>query len=231
MSSEKPQILIVEDDISLAEWMSDYLQMHNYSVMVVHSGDLAVAAVRRYKPDLVLLDIMLPNKSGFDVCQDIRDFYACPILMMTACVEEENELLSLELGADDYLNKPVRLKVLLARIHALLRRSNHDVSKSELSFGALTLQRQTKMVLLRGEELPVSGHEFDVLWLLASRPGQVISRAELVGQLRGFDYDGFDRSIDIRISRLRKKLSDGAEHPTRIKTIWGKGYVFVNEEW
>lgn len=231
MSMNRPQVLIIEDDTSLAEWMSDYLQMHHYSVLVLHSGDVAVNAVRRFKPDIVLLDIMLPDKSGFDICREVRTFYACPILMMTACAEESNELLSLELGADDYLNKPVRPKVLLARIHALLRRSNHDSNKLELTFGALNLQRQSKTVTLQGEILPVSGHEFDVLWLLASRPGQIISRAELVSQLRGFDYDGFDRSIDIRVSRLRKKLQDDAEQPTRIKTIWGKGYVFVNEDW
>lgn len=230
MSMDGPHILIVEDDTSLAEWMCDYLQMHDYSVTVVHRGDIAVGAVRRHKPDLVLLDIMLPNKSGFDVCQEVRTFYSCPILMMTACAEEANELLSLELGADDYINKPVRPKVLLARINALLRRSNHDANRSELTFGALSLQRQAKTVTLRGEVLPISSHEFDVLWLLASHPGQVISRAELVSQLRGIDYDGFNRSIDIRVSRLRKKLSDDSEQ-SRIKTIWGKGYVFVNEGW
>lgn len=230
MTMDRPHILIVEDDTSLAEWMCDYLQMHDYSVTVVHRGDFAVGEVRRHKPALVLLDIMLPNKSGFDVCREVRTFYHCPILMMTACAEEANELLSLELGADDYLNKPVRPKVLLARINALLRRSNLDANRPELTFGTLSLQRESKTVILRGEALPISGHEFDVLWLLASRPGQVVSRADLVSQLRGIDYDGFDRSIDIRVSRLRKKLTDAPEQPTRIKTIWGKGYILVNED-
>ncbi|WP_308364830.1 MULTISPECIES: response regulator transcription factor [unclassified Microbulbifer] len=229
MSSSGAHILVVEDDIALADWICDYLQMHNFSTTMVHSGDIAVDAIRTQRPELVLLDIMLPHKNGFEICKDVRTFCRCPILMMTACAEEADELLSLELGADDYINKPVRPKVLLARIKALMRRSNHESGKSELTFGALTIKKQTKTLVFRGEPLPISSNEFDVLWLLASRAGQVIPRAELVSQLRGIDYDGFDRSIDIRISRLRKKLADDSEQPIQIKTIWGKGYVFMCE--
>lgn len=231
MGPEYPHILVIEDDAGLAEWIEEYLRRHEFVATLVSSGDLAVEAIRRHRPDLVLLDIMLPRKTGFEICKEARTFCRCPILMMTACDEEANELLSLELGADDYINKPVRPKVLLARIKALLRRTTASTPNTELTFGALSMKKQGKSVQLQGEPLPISSNEFDVLWLLASRAGEVISRAELVSHLRGIDYDGFDRSIDIRISRLRKKLADDPDQPTKIKTIWGKGYVFMSDVW
>lgn len=231
MTLEYPHILVVEDDAALAEWIDEYLRRHGFATTLVSSGEFAVDAIRGERPDLVLLDIMLPKKNGFEVCREARIFCRCPILMMTACDDEANELLSLELGADDYITKPVRPKVLLARIKALLRRTTDGAPDTELNFGALRLKKSGKIVQLHEKALPVSSHEFDVLWLLASRPGEVISRAELVSHLRGIDYDGFDRSIDIRISRLRKKLADDPDQPTKIKTIWGKGYVFVSDAW
>jgi len=231
VDSEHTHILVIEDDAALAEWIEEYLRRHGFATTLVCSGDLAVDAIRSYRPDLVLLDIMLPGKDGFEICKEARAFYRCPILMMTACDEETNELLSLELGADDYINKPVRPRVLLARIKALLRRSTESIPKAELNSGSLSMKKQSKTVQLQGEHLPISSNEFDVLWLLASHAGEVISRAELVSHLRGIDYDGFDRSIDIRISRLRKKLADDPDQPSKIKTIWGKGYVFMSDVW
>lgn len=224
-------IIVVEDDSSLAQWIADYLQMHNFAVTVVNRGDLAVDAVRQHQPDLILLDIMLPFKDGFEICKEVRRFCRCPILMMTACDEEANELLSLELGADDYINKPVKPQVLLARIRALLRRAGQHTDTDELSFGELVLKKASRAIWYRQQPVQVSSNEFDLLWLLASQPGQVVSRSTLVSQLRGFDYDGLDRSIDIRISRIRKKLEDTPEQPTKIKTIWGKGYIFVSDAW
>lgn len=225
------RVLVVEDDAALAQWIVGYLTKHGFAVTLATNGDEAVDAVRAQQPDVLLLDIMLPRKNGFDVCRDVRDFCLCPILMMTACDEEDNELLSFELGADDYINKPVRPKVLLARVKALLRRTVDGPPTDQLVFNALTIKKQTKSVQLMGEDLPISANEFDVLWLLAARAGEVISREELVRQLRGIDYDGFDRSIDIRVSRLRKKLLDDPEQPVKIKTIWGKGYVFMRDAW
>ncbi len=228
-------ILLVEDDASLAEWIQQYLQGHEYHLRHVARGDLVVADVQQQKPDLIILDVMLPGKSGFDVCRELRTFFNGPILMLTALNEETDEVLGLELGANDYLNKPIRPRVLLARIKALLRREpleqTQELPDGQLKFGQLKILRDAKAVFYREQAVPLTANEFDVLWLLASQAGQVLSRDQLVSQLRGFEYDGFDRSIDIRISRLRKKLLDNTEQPYRIKTVWARGYLFSPEAW
>lgn len=228
-------ILLVEDDASLAEWIQQYLQGHGYQLRHLARGDLVVADVQQQRPDLIILDVMLPGKNGFDICRELRTFFSGPILMLTALNEETDEVLGLELGANDFLNKPIRPRVLLARIKALLRREPleqpHELPDGQLQFGQLKILRDAKAVFYREQAVPLTANEFDVLWLLASQAGQVISRDHLVSQLRGFEYDGFDRSIDIRISRLRKKLLDNTEQPYRIKTIWARGYLFSPEAW
>ncbi len=225
-------ILVVEDDASLAAWICDYLSQHNYKVTLATTGTVAVELIAADRPDLVVLDLMLPEKNGFEVCREVRQFFAKPILMMTASGDEVDEVLGLEMGADDYITKPVKPRVLLARIKALLRRDPAvaQVATSR-TFGRLVLDGNSKSVTLAGQSIDISVHEFDVLWLLASRAGEVVSRTELVSQLRGIDYDGFDRSIDIRISRLRKKLNDSGESPVKIKTVWGRGYLFAPDAW
>jgi DNA-binding response OmpR family regulator len=234
LTPKAQHILVVEDDSSLATWICDYLSEHNYVVTLATSGTTAVEQITSDLPDLVLLDLMLPEKNGFEVCREVRQFYQRPILMMTASGDEVDEVLGLELGADDYITKPVKPRVLLARIKTLLRRESIPASPllaKTLSFGRLFLDVGSKTVKLADKTIDISPHEFDVLWLLASHPGEVISRSALVSQLRGIDYDGFDRSIDIRISRLRKKLLDNAEAPTKIKTIRGSGYLFTTDTW
>ncbi len=231
MGNKIEHILIVEDDPSLCAWVCDYLGDHGFLISVATQGDMAVELIRADMPDLVLLDIMLPVKNGFDVCTEARAFYSGPILMMTACTEETDEVLGLELGADDYLSKPVRPRVLLARVKALLRRDTDFGSSSLRIFGGLRMDAASKSASLDGKTIAISVNEFDILWLLASQAGKVISRAELVNRLRGIDYDGFDRSIDIRISRLRKKLENDPSLPCRIKTVWGKGYLFALDAW
>lgn len=229
-------ILLVEDDASLAEWILQYLRGHNYQMHHITRGDQVLASVKQQPPALIILDVMLPYKNGFDLCRELRGFYTGAILMLTACGEEADEILGLELGANDYLTKPVRPRVLLARIKALLRRESAEpmdthAPEGQLQFGQLKILRDAKSVFYGNEIIPVTANEFDVLWLLASHAGKVIRREELVTQLRGIEYDGFDRSIDIRISRLRKKLFDNTEQPYRIKTIWAKGYLFSPEAW
>lgn len=229
-------ILLVEDDASLAEWILQYLHGHNYQLRHIARGDQVLASVQAQPPELIILDVMLPYKNGFELCRELRAFYSGPILMLTACGEEADEILGLELGANDYLTKPVRPRVLLARIKALLRRESAVPVEStepagQLRFGNLKILRDAKTVVYRDEMIAVTANEFDVLWLLASQAGKVIRREELVTQLRGIEYDGFDRSIDIRISRLRKKLYDNTEFPFRIKTVWAKGYLFSPEAW
>ena len=229
-------IMLVEDDMSLAEWFSDYLTEHGYLVTLVNRGDLAIELIESDKPNLVVLDIMLPVKDGFDVCKAVRDFYSGPILMMTARDHEMDEILGLELGADDYVTKPVKPRVLLSRIKALFRRANIQTSKPEIDsstfqFGELSIDSHTRTTKLSNEVIPVSSNEFDVLWLLAQHANSLVSRKEIVSELRGIEYDGFDRSVDIIISRLRKKLKDNATSPYRIKTVWGKGYLLAKDAW
>ena len=225
------QILVVEDDQSLSDWICDYLTMHGYLVTVANRGDAAVTLIRNDMPDLVVLDIMLPVKDGFEVCREVRAFYQRPILMLTARSEEVDEVLGLEIGADDYLCKPVKPRILLARIRALLRREAEESECNTRKFGELLIDADSKAVYLGDKCIPVSTNEFDVLWLLASHAGEVISRDQLIRELRGIEYDGFDRSIDIRISRLRKKLLDDPANPYKIKTVWGKGYMFNGNAW
>jgi DNA-binding response OmpR family regulator len=231
-----PHIMLVEDDMSLAEWFSDYLTEHGYMVTLVNRGDVAIELIREDQPDLVVLDIMLPVKDGFDVCREVRGFYHGPILMMTARDQEMDEVLGLELGADDYVTKPIKPRAMLSRVKALLRRVNNQEQSSPesencIQFGQFHLDANSRTTLLNGYKVPISSNEFDVLWYLAQSAGQVVNRNELVKAIRGIDYDGFDRSMDIIVSRLRKKLGDDANNPFRIKTIWGQGYLFVTDAW
>ena len=223
-------ILVVEDDISLAEWISDYLLDHGYGVTVASQGDFALEMIADEMPDLVLLDVMMPVKNGFDVCKEARAFYTGPILFMTACVEDGDEIRGLDAGADDYLTKPIRPQVLLARIKALLRRVSDEEQKQQLVFDSLVLNATAKSVTIDKQPLDLNANEFDVLWLLALKAGTIVSRNELVAQLRGIEYDGLDRSVDIRISRLRKKLQEALSQPYKVKTIRGKGYLFCRDE-
>ncbi|MDP2562927.1 winged helix-turn-helix domain-containing protein [Psychrobium sp. 1_MG-2023] len=238
----KPHILLVEDDVALAEWVVDYLQARDFKMTHTTRGDEAVNLIAQLNPDLVLLDGMLPGLDGIDVCKAVRPQFTNPIIMITARDEEIDEVLGLEMGADDYMTKPVRARALLARIRGALRRSErmqqpatvNDESSAEidrLQFSGLVISLQSRTVSLDGEVIKLSSNEFDVLWFLASKAGEVVSREELVSHLRGFDYDGFDRSIDLRISRLRKKLNDNSAEPFRIKTIWGKGYLLAKDVW
>ena len=227
--------MLVEDDASLAEWIADYLSSQGYQVTVASNGIDAVTLIAEDQPDLVLLDISLPGQDGFDVCREVRAFYNHPILMMTARLEEADEVLGLELGANDYITKPIRPRALLARIKGLLKRDPKDVepeanSDGALRFGQLSIDPHSRTTILQGDTIGISSNEFDVLWYLAGQAGKIVSRDELLKAVRGIEYDGFDRSMDVMVSRIRKKLGS-AQYPDRIKTIWGKGYLFVPTAW
>lgn len=235
---QQHQILLVEDDDELAQWTQEYLHNKGFQVTVTPSGTKAVQSILAAPPDLVLLDGMLPDLDGLDVCRQVRSHFSGPIIMLTARDEEIDEVLGLEVGADDYITKPVRARALLARIRGHLRRSQSTTQSAEapeaatqIQLNELIIDKQNLSVTLRGENIAITSAEFDVLWLLAEQAGQVVSRQELVNRLRGFDYDGFDRSIDLRVSRIRKKLGDDPNEPYLIKTIWGKGYLFAKESW
>jgi len=235
-STTSKHIMLVEDDMSLAEWFSDYLGEQGYLVTLATRGDVAIELIEADQPDLVILDIMLPVKDGFEVCMAIRPFYHGPILMMTARDHETDEVLGLELGADDYVVKPVKPRVLLSRIKALFRRIDsatvtNETDPNSIRFDKLTIDANSRTTTLAGAKVAISSNEFDVLWQLAQSADKLVSRKELVIARRGIDYDGFDRSIDILVSRIRKKLGDDASNPYRIKTVWGKGYLFVKDAW
>ncbi len=229
------RILLVEDDERLAELTAEYLTKNDMQVSIEPRGDTAEARILAEQPDLVMLDVMLPGKDGFEVCRAVRPNYRGVILMLTARDEDFDQILGLEMGADDYIAKPVQPRVLLARIKALLRRlptSDGPANESEkMVFGQFNISQSTRTAVLSGESIDLTTAEFDLLWLLASHAGNVLSRDDLLQELRGIGFDGLDRSIDARISRLRKKLNDDPENPTRIKTVRGKGYLFSKHDW
>lgn len=233
-------ILLVEDDIRLSALITEYLQNNGLQVETQYRGDDAVAQIISLQPDLVVLDIMLPGLDGFEVCKQVRNAYAGPILMMTAKDEDIDQVVGLEIGADDYVVKPVQPRLLLARIRALLRRlpltsskqTLEDTGKKDhLNFGTLTITFSSRRVTLKQKNVNFSTTEFDLLWLLASQAGNILSRDKISESLTGVEYDGLDRSIDIRISRLRKLLGDDPNEPRGIKTVRGQGYLFVSDGW
>lgn len=224
-------ILLVEDDIKLANLISEYLHAFEFQVTIETRGDNALSTFNASEFDLVILDLMLPGLDGMSICQEIRKNSLVPILILTAKEELSDEITGLESGADDYLNKPVQPRVLLARVRALLRRSTvtETIVQDDLVFGELTLSAQNHIVLWKGEPIELTHSEYKLLSLLAIHAGQVLSRDVLFKKIRGIEFDGFDRSIDNSISRLRRRFDD--EKGAKIKTIWGEGYQFCPMEW
>lgn len=223
-------ILIIEDDNEIARLTEMYLQSTGYETTVVADGRFAIDTIKSLSPDLILLDLMLPGVDGFDICKQAREFYAGPIIVLTAREDDISEVSLLKFGADDYLRKPAKPHIMSARIEALLRRSKVSKGKvgQELS-NNLIINRNTLSVTLNNDRLDLTNSEFDLLALLADKAGQTVSRADCIQSLRGINYDVTDRSIDMRISGLRKKLND-EKHPYKlIKTIRNKGYLLVNE--
>lgn len=227
-----PRILIVEDDERLATLTQEYLIKNGLEVAIETDGARAIRRIIGEQPDLVVLDVMLPGADGLTVCREVRAQYQHPILMLTARTEDMDQVLGLEMGADDYVAKPVQPRVLLARIRALLRRSENVVSDEvpqRVEFGNLIIDNGGRSVHLDGEVVDFTSAEYDLLWLLASNAGRILSREDIFERLRGIEYDGQDRSIDVRISRIRPKIGDDPENPKRIKTVRSKGYLFVKE--
>jgi DNA-binding response OmpR family regulator len=232
------RILVVEDDARLAALIRDYLQQQGFAVLIEARGDTASDRIMAEQPDLLILDLMLPGRDGLSVCQQIRADYPGPILILTAREDDMDQVAGLEMGADDYVKKPVQPRVLLARIRALLRRfkptlpsETTGAPSSEIQFGSLRINREAHAVELAGENIVLTTNEFELLFMLAANAGKVLDRQTLYADLRGIDYDGLDRAIDVMVSRLRRKLDDDAQAPRRIKTIWGEGYLFVKDAW
>ncbi len=228
------QILLVEDDPKLARLVQEFLETNGFEVTIEGRGDLAGARIVNENPDLVILDLMLPGASGLEVCKQVRAQYSKPILMLTALGDEVDEVVGLEVGADDYMSKPVRPRLLLARINNLLRRSDREDAsakqspeQSVLTVGSMVIDQTSRRVSVDGKEVELTTAEFDLLAYFASRAGQVLTREQIYLESRGFEWDGIDRSIDLRIARIRKKLGDDAKKPKLIKSVRGSGYLMV----
>jgi two-component system response regulator RstA len=221
--------LLAEDDARLAQLTKEYLEKHGVVVTWLADGDAALREARRGRFDVLLLDIMLPGKSGLDICRKLREASDVPIIMLTARGEEADRVLGLELGADDYVPKPFSPRELLARIHALLRRARAQAGPKArvLTVADLMLDPGSLTAELAGRPLSLTSYEFALLYALAERAGRVLSREQLMELAKGNCEEAFDRSIDVHISRLRQKLGDDPRRPRRIRTVRGAGYQLM----
>ena len=231
------KIVFVEDEPEVGQLIAAYLGKHDMDVIVEPRGDRAEEVVLREKPDLVLLDIMLPGKDGMTVCRDLRAQWDGPIVLLTSLDSDMNHILSLEMGANDYILKTTPLLARL-RLHLRQRVATENQTASAaltphkaMRFGTLSIDPVNRQVLLSGVDIALSTADFDLLWELATHAGQIMDRDALLKNLRGVSYDGMDRSVDVAISRLRKKLLDNATEPYRIKTVRNKGYLFAPHAW
>ncbi len=235
MSSEAVDILLVEDDRRLADLTAEYFRQNGLTVAIESRGDRAIARFKDEQPRLILLDLMLPGTDGLTICRELREIFDGPILIFTARDSDIDQVIGLEAGADDYVAKPIDPMVLLARTRALLRRVDKGAEQAkpveEIVLGGLRISGAAQEVWLDGSSIQLTTQEFELLCMLARHAGKILSREQIFRHLRGIEYDGIDRSIDGRISKLRRKLADNAATPTRIKTVWGKGYLLVPDAW
>ena len=221
-------VLIVEDDRNIADLLRLYLEKEGYTVVIAPDGMRGVEQFRTVHPSLVLLDVMLPGLDGWGVCRAIRDNSDVPIIMLTAKGEVEDRIIGLELGADDYLVKPFSPRELVARARALLRRVHADSEpqREVLEFGELTIDVSGHKVLVNNEEIDLTASEFKLLTTLSRYPGRVYSRMELVEKVLGYDFEGYERTIDSHVKNLRAKIGDNPRSPKWLHTVHGVGYRF-----
>jgi len=241
MTETRARVLLVEDDARLADLVGEYLTENGFDVSFEARGDTAVERIIDDNPDLVVLDLMLPGLDGLEVCRRVRSDFDGGILMLTARGDEIDEVVGLEVGADDYLPKPVRPRLLLAHLTALLRRVRSAIAADEAAWegaqpptgegaikvGPLAIDPRTRNATMRGEVLDLTTAEFDLLLLLAQNAGEVMTRDQIYLDLRGIEYDGLDRSVDLRVTRLRRKLGDDARNPELLKSVRGVGYLLA----
>lgn len=227
------RILLIEDDAELAELTLEYLRGFGHDVSHEADGNAAVERILSEQPDLVLLDIMLPGKNGTDICREVRERYSNPIIMLTARSDQIDQIIGLEIGADDYICKPVEPRLLVARINAVSRRVQRVQPEPQapasqtINVQDLQIDQGARVVTRNGQSISLSTQEYDLLHLLADNAGQILSREFIFHKVRGLEYDGMSRFVDITISRLRNKIGDDPHQPNRIKTVRNKGYLLV----
>lgn len=231
------KILVVDDEKPIADILQFNLKKEGYDVYCAYDGEEALKMVEEIKPDLILLDIMLPEKDGMEVCREVRKKYEMPIIMLTAKDSEIDKVLGLELGADDYVTKPFGTRELLARVKANLRRhqqaaaaNGEEEESNELAIGSLVIYPDAYMVSKRGEPIELTHREFELLYYLAKHIGQVMTREHLLQTVWGYDYFGDVRTVDVTVRRLREKIEDNPSHPAWLVTRRGVGYYLRNPE-
>jgi DNA-binding response OmpR family regulator len=222
------RVLVVDDEEMVRDVLARYLERDGFSVDTANDGVAALEAIARYSPDLVLLDLMLPRVDGFEVFRRIRGDRAPAVIMLTARGEETDRIVGLELGADDYVTKPFSPKEVVARVKAVLRRSTRAVRSADepMDFGDLRIDAAAREVTLRGERIRLTPKEFDVLHLLASNPGTVLSRVDILEELWDFAFDGDPSTVTVHVRRLREKIERDPSAPRHLVTVWGAGYRF-----
>ena len=226
------RVLIIDDDTRLTSMLAEYLAAAGFAVEAHATARMGLAALHRQATDLLILDLMLPDADGFDVCRQIRASSDIPILMLTARGEETDRVVGLEIGADDYLSKPFSSRELLARLRALLRRRSGRATSvpALLRFGHLEIDPGSRIVKIDGHDAALTSYQFDLLVALAEHPGRVLSREQLMDLVKGEELEAFDRSIDVHISRIRAAIETDPKHPRRIITVRGTGYVFARNQ-
>jgi DNA-binding response OmpR family regulator len=223
-------ILVADDKANIRNLVREYLEAEGFRVFVATNGREALYAARQEKPDLILLDIMMPEMSGYDFLKTYRKERETPIILLTAKLDETDKVLGLELGADDYVTKPFGMKELVARINAVLRRVGHPTAESEiLSIGGIRLDKESRAVISFGRPASLTPSEFDLLCVLMTSPGRVFSRSELLIKLQGTTFEGVERTIDVHIRNLRTKIEPNPSEPIYIETVFGVGYKFHSE--
>ncbi|MDH5682400.1 MAG: response regulator transcription factor [Spirochaetota bacterium] len=225
----REKILIIDDDQKLNNLLIEYLNDFNYQVLTATHPDDGMRILRTEHPKLLILDVMLPDKDGFELCRQIRQHYTLPIIMLTARGELTDKVIGLELGADDYLAKPFEPRELVARIQSVLRRGNHRDTSRKLTIGGLFLDIDSYSAILDGTDLNLTTMEFELLRIFVKNPNIVLSRDQLLEHLSGIDWDPDNRSVDVLLSRLRQKLGDNPKSPAYIKTVRGVGYLFIGD--
>jgi DNA-binding response OmpR family regulator len=224
------RILIVDDDAKTVDLVKLYLNRDGYKVITAYNGTDALKLARTSKPDLIVLDLMLPGINGIELCHTLREESEVPIIMLTAKTTEEDRLLGLNTGADDYVTKPFSPRELAARVRAVLRRMPEESimrGAEEIKYGELVINLPKYETYLNGTPLNLTNIEFKLLGIMAKEPGRVFSRAQLIDKVMGYDFEGFDRSIDVHVHNLRKKLENNPDKPKYIKTVYGAGYKFI----
>ena len=224
------KVLVVDDDAKTVELVKLYLKRDGYQVLTAYDGLEALRLAREDHPDLIVLDLMLPDIDGLEVCRALRNESDVSIIMLTARTTDGNKLAGLELGADDYVTKPFSPRELAARVRAVLRRLPGERGPAEIKRGELTVNFVKHKAFLAGKALNLSPTEFKLLGILAREPGRVFSRAQLIEEALGYDFVGFDRTVDVHILNLRRKLEPDPNHPEYIKTVYGVGYNFLEGE-